>query len=117
MEPLAVGWHAVKYSGVIDNVGKGGEGKTDLGLGTGMIGIATVAWLIAFGVEEERIVVVGRSKARNGVVRQLRVEKIYGNEEDIVRISRGYLTGKLETDCLKLSVTFRFAPVAISKLE
>lgn len=37
--------------------------------------------------------VVGRNKARDEVLRQFGVEKIYGNEEDIVAISKEVFDG------------------------
>jgi threonine dehydrogenase-like Zn-dependent dehydrogenase len=77
--------------GVLDKVRKDGNGV--LVLRTGMIGIAAVASLIALGVERERIMVVGRNKARDEVLRQFGVEKIYGNEEDIVAISKEVFDG------------------------
>jgi Zn-dependent alcohol dehydrogenase len=50
-------------------------------LGTGIIGVATAASLIAFGFDKERIMAVRRNKARNEVVRQFGVEKVHENED------------------------------------
>jgi threonine dehydrogenase-like Zn-dependent dehydrogenase len=44
-------------------------------IGTGIIGIATAASLIAFRFDKESIMVVRRNKARNEVVRQFGAEE------------------------------------------
>jgi Zn-dependent alcohol dehydrogenase len=106
---VGCGLACIKYLGVLDKVRKDGKGV--LVLRTGMIGIATVASLIALGVERERIMVVGRNKARNEVVRQFGVEKIYGNEEDIVAISKEVFDGYVFfSNCLELIPIPIFGP-------
>ena len=98
----------LKYSRILDKVGK--EWKGFLVLGTGMIGITTVASLIVLGVERERIMVVGRNKARNEGVRQFGVEKTYEDEEDIA-ISKELFDGYvLFSHCLELIPISIFGP-------
>lgn len=87
VEPIAVAWHAVKYSGFT-------KGKTALVVGTGPIGIATVVCLKAVGIPNERIMVIGRSEAKNDRVRQLGVEQIYhSSNENLVEIARSLFGG------------------------
>jgi 2-desacetyl-2-hydroxyethyl bacteriochlorophyllide A dehydrogenase len=76
VEPLAVGWHAVKVGGVR-------EGTTALVLGAGPIGIAVILCLRAFGVK--RIVVSELSPLRKEHARNVGAEVLDPSEGDVVR--------------------------------
>jgi threonine dehydrogenase-like Zn-dependent dehydrogenase len=75
IEPLAVAWNAVELSGF--------RAATDraLVIGTGAIGLATVACLVALGVEPSRIMVVGRNAGRNEKARELGIENVFGSTD------------------------------------
>jgi 2-desacetyl-2-hydroxyethyl bacteriochlorophyllide A dehydrogenase len=84
VEPLAVGWHAVK-------VGRVEEGMTALVLGAGPIGIAVVLCLRAFGVQ--RIFVSELSPLRRQHARDVGAEVLDPSKEDVVSRSRELADG------------------------
>jgi len=75
VEPLSVAWHGVEQSGWK-------KGQAACVIGTGPIGVTTVACLKARGVD--RIAVVGRPKERNETVKRLGVESVIeSSTEDV----------------------------------
>ena len=84
VEPLAVGWHAVK-------IGKVEKGMTALILGAGPIGIAVILCLKAHGVE--RILVSELSPLRKQHANDAGAEIVDPSKEDIVARSRELFDG------------------------
>ncbi|KAF2098354.1 GroES-like protein [Rhizodiscina lignyota] len=74
VEPVSVAWQGVKAG-----FKSAGVERTDrvLVLGTGPIGIATLACLKARGVDLGNVMVVGRNKARNAKALELGVKHLY----------------------------------------
>ena len=70
IEPLAVAWQAIDSSGF--------DAKTHraLVIGTGPIGIATIACLIAIGTDPSHIMVVGRNANRNEMAHKYGIKNI-----------------------------------------
>lgn len=84
VEPLAVGWHAVRIGGIK-------EGMTALVLGAGPIGIAVILCLRAFGVR--RIVVSELSPLRREHARMVGAEVLDPSGEDVVERARELADG------------------------
>jgi (R,R)-butanediol dehydrogenase/meso-butanediol dehydrogenase/diacetyl reductase len=88
VEPLAVGWNAVENSGF-----KAATNRA-LVIGTGPIGLATIACLVATGVDPSRIMVVGRNPTRNEKVRQYGITNIFSpTDADLVQKSKDLFGG------------------------
>jgi threonine dehydrogenase-like Zn-dependent dehydrogenase len=80
IEPLAVAWNALELSGFRTATNRA------LVIGTGTIGLATIAWLVAIGVEPSRIMVVERNGMRNAKARELGIENVFGSADvDVVQ--------------------------------
>jgi threonine dehydrogenase-like Zn-dependent dehydrogenase len=75
IEPLAVAWNAIESSEF--NAAK----HRALIIGTGTIGLATIACLVAIGVEPSRIMVVGRNAMRNEKAREFGINNVYSSTE------------------------------------
>jgi threonine dehydrogenase-like Zn-dependent dehydrogenase len=75
IEPLAVAWNAIESSGFQAATHRA------LVMGTGTIGLGTIACLVAMGVEPSRIMVVGRNAMRNEKARQYGISNVYSSTD------------------------------------
>jgi (R,R)-butanediol dehydrogenase/meso-butanediol dehydrogenase/diacetyl reductase len=75
IEPLAVAWNAIEGSGFQPATHRA------LVIGTGTIGLGTIACLVAMGVEPSRIMVVGRNAMRNEKAREYGIDNVYSSTD------------------------------------
>jgi threonine dehydrogenase-like Zn-dependent dehydrogenase len=75
IEPLAVAWNAIESSGFQAATHRA------LVIGTGTIGLATIACLLAIGVDPSRIMVVGRNAMRNEKAREYGINNLYSSTD------------------------------------